>query len=92
MKPVVYSSTKAVKEKIGWHRAGDNISYFQSGILKSTHTIEQFRTLQFSYTFSHSNDTVWFAYCYPYFYSQLTEFLNKVEADPIISEYKFNPF
>jgi hypothetical protein len=76
MKPVVYSKKKAQEANIGWHRAGNGISYFPNEILKST---KHMYTLQFSYTFKYTNDTVWFAYNYPYTYTQLKEYLDSLE-------------
>ncbi len=86
MKVVVYSTHKAEEQNIAWHRAGANIVYFANGIRKSSRSKRCLYTLRFSYTFEYDKDTVYFAYSYPYSYSQLTEFLNKLEADHAINE------
>jgi len=83
MKPVVYSKKKSHATNIGWHRAGNNIIYFANRIMKKSKSMY---TLRFTYTFDYTNDTVWFAYSYPYTYTQLTEFFNKIEADRTITE------
>ena len=80
MKPVVYSKKLACEKNIGWHRAGTDISYFANGILKSSRNPTTMYTLKFSYTFKYDNDQIWFAYNYPYTYSQLTNFLNDIES------------
>ena len=43
---------------------------------------KSFYTLTFSYTFSHDNDSVFFAYCYPYTYSDLQNEILAIETDP----------
>jgi hypothetical protein len=40
-----------------------------------------FYTLTFTYDFQHEDDSVFFAYCYPYTYSELTEELTALERD-----------
>jgi len=77
MQLVVYSNELFQAKNIGWQRGGENISYFPNGIINNKKSLH---TLRFSYTFNYSNDTVWFAYNYPYTYSQLVDFLNRVEA------------
>ena len=86
MKPVVYSQKAKEEKNIGWYRAGDNITYFQNGLIKSARINRPLYTLCFSYKFNYSDDYVWFAYNYPYTYSQLMEFLNNIEADRSTTE------
>lgn len=84
MKLVVYSNELFQSKNIGWRRAGDNITYFHNGILDDKKPLH---TLRFSYTFEYSKDNVWFAYNYPYTYTQLTAFLNKIETNRTSAEY-----
>ena len=44
-----------------------------------------FYSLSFTYDFHYDNDTVFFAYCYPYTYSDLTNDLTHIEKDSIKS-------
>ena len=44
-----------------------------------------FYSLTFTYTFKHDNDCVYFAHSYPYNYSDLMNYLNKILTDPIRS-------
>lgn len=87
MKLVCYSTLKSENEQIGWHRVGENIAYFANGIRKSSKLQKSLYTLKFSHTFEYDMDTVYFAYSYPYTYSQLNEFLNKLESNENIREY-----
>lgn len=79
MKPVVYSARQAQEEEVGWHRAGANVSYLPNQLLKSSRRPKPMYTLRFSYTFQYAGDSVYFAYNYPYTYTQLTEYLDKLE-------------
>lgn len=40
-----------------------------------------FYTLSFSYTFKYENDTVYFSQCYPYTYSDLKLYLEKIKKN-----------
>ena len=44
-----------------------------------------FYSLSFTYDFKHSDDVIYFAYCYPYTYTDLTEDLLAIEKDSIKS-------
>ena len=59
-----------------WHRDGICISYRQSR-LKSTR--KKYYELSFTYNFKTKHDTVYFAYCLPYTYSQLTAHLKTLD-------------
>lgn len=86
MKLVVYSTKKSEEQNIGWHRAGSDYSYFANGIRKTSKLPKSLYSLRFSYTFEHNNDIVYFAYSYPYTFTQLTEYLDKLEANKDINE------
>ena len=43
--------------------------------------------MTFSFTFNHDNDTVYFAHCFPYTYTNLGTFLNKMCSDPNRNKY-----
>ena len=58
MKPVVWSRTKFDKAGLGWHVDCFDIRYFANDM--------KHFTLTFTYNFAYPNDTVYFAYCYPY--------------------------
>lgn len=43
--------------------------------------------MTFTYDFEYSDDTVFFAYTYPYTFTDLQEDLNKITNDPIKSQF-----
>lgn len=83
MKVSVYSDKKSEEEKIGWHKDGEDIRYFQNGIRKDvTYYSKSYYTATFTYTFQYNEDIVYFAYSTPYTYSDLRNDLAAIETDP----------
>lgn len=79
MKVLVYSE-KA--EGSSWIRSGRDISYYQNNIKKdTTGRSRYYYTLSFTYDFEFSKDVVYFAYCYPYTYTDLNRELADVAKD-----------
>jgi hypothetical protein len=77
MKVTIYSDKKAEEEKIGWHRGGTDISYFQNQIRRDTSGFARYYfTATFTYTFEYDEDTVFFSYFQPYTFSDLQTDLN----------------
>ena len=76
MRPLVYSASAASKHGHGWTRAGSDVNYYTPK--DASHS-----TLTFSWTAEHENDTLYFAMCYPYTYSDLRAYLARVQADPL---------
>ena len=74
MKVTIYSNKSNEEGKewnnLGWFKGGEKIEYFENPI-KKEHVWCHFYTLTFSYKFNYDNDTVYFAYSYPYTYSDL---------------------
>ena len=84
LKVLTYSTKQALKEKIGWHREGENILYYQNNLYIYNSLNDKRRnlySLSFDYTFKYENDTVYFANCLPFFYSDLMKELNTYELD-----------
>jgi hypothetical protein len=86
MQPAVWSQKKNRETGIKWFRDGTNISYKGNKWPRYTvdskgrrHTVGKFCTLTFTYEFHTEKDTVYFAHCYPYTYSKLRRFVEKVE-------------
>ena len=73
MKVSIYSDKRSQEENgVGWFKGGERISYFANGIKKDiTYTSKGYYTAQFSYKFNYDDDTVYFAYCFPYTYTDL---------------------
>lgn len=66
----------------GWYRGGDRISYYGNGIKKDTvYSSCGYYTLSFSYKFQHDDDTVYFAFCFPYTFTDLMSDIGEIEAD-----------
>ncbi len=82
MKVTQYSEKKAAAESVGWHRGCDDIRYHSNYIRKSFSSTKFHYTLTFSHTFEFDDDAVFFAYCYPYTYSDLMEDIMTIEQDP----------
>ncbi|XP_049864870.1 cytosolic carboxypeptidase 2 isoform X2 [Pectinophora gossypiella] len=87
MRPLLYSTKDAQLHSIGWRRCGDNIAYYKND--STCEEEEQFPsyTLTFNIEFPHSDDAVYIAHCYPYTYSDLQEYLSRLQSHPIKSTY-----
>jgi hypothetical protein len=79
LQPVVYSEINATSKNIGWVHQGSNIRY---DVSTSTNSPPGSNTLSFHYRFEHPNDIVYFACLQPYTYTDLMDYLDKLEADP----------
>ena len=80
MQPLMYSEIEAKKFGKGWYRNGKDVCYYQNSMKRKTQG--NYYTLTFSVKFQHENDTVYFAHSYPYTYTDLCRYLNRLEADP----------
>jgi hypothetical protein len=94
MKVLVYSEKQSEEKDIGWHRSGNKISYYHNGIKKDSQkksasggNAKTLFTHTFTYEFLYDDDTVYFAYCYPYNYSDLLDDLSRISSDPIKSQF-----
>jgi hypothetical protein len=81
MRILVYSQHDHDDNGRGWFRDGDRIRYYNNGIRKGNGS-KTYYTLTFEYTFKHTNDTVYFAFAYPYTYSDLMDDLKSIDNDP----------
>ena len=80
MKPLMYSEIEAKLYGKGWQRHGQDVCYYQNSMKRKNPGY--YYTLTFSPQFKHDNDTVYFAHCYPYTYTDLCRYLDTLEADP----------
>ncbi|CAG5056032.1 unnamed protein product [Parnassius apollo] len=87
MRPLLYSTKDAQLHSIGWRRCGDNIAYYKND--STCEEEEQFPsyTLTFNIEFPHTDDIVYIAHCYPYTYSDLQEYMSRLQAHPVKSTY-----
>ncbi|EGD81298.1 hypothetical protein PTSG_11335 [Salpingoeca rosetta] len=74
MQPVVFSGHLYKSRQIGWHRGGDNVCYFRNHV-NVNDTDRHHYTLSWTFKFPANNDTVYFAHCYPYTYSDLQHYI-----------------
>eukprot|EP00967_Tisochrysis_lutea_P086115 scaffold121189_cov31-Tisochrysis_lutea.AAC.2 len=70
MRPLVYSA-RAAERGIGWRRGCDTILYFENGVAKRGGGRGEHSTLSFCWDAAEEADTIYFAYCYPYTYTEL---------------------
>lgn len=89
MKILVYSEKMAQNRDIGWHRAGTKIGYYANGLFRSEKSgnSRSYYTHTFTYNFEYADDTVYFAYNYPYTYTDLVEDLNRLMSDPLKEKF-----
>lgn len=80
MRPLMYSVTDAMRYRRGWARCGQDICYYQNSIKRKQGGF--YFTLTFDVTLPYDSDTVYFAHCYPYTYTDLNNYLNRITADP----------
>ena len=79
MQPVFYSEKEAREQGLGWHRAGHNIKYFKTSLRRLDTKQEAFcYGVTWSHIFKHCGDTCFFAHTYPYTYSDLQDYLQKI--------------
>jgi hypothetical protein len=89
MKILIYSEKMAAQKDIGWHRGGTNVGYYSNGLSRSDRGgfSKTYYTQTFTYEFEYPDDTVYFAYSYPYTYTDMTDDLNRIMGDPIKSAF-----
>ena len=74
MKVLINSS----KSEAGWFRGGESVSYYANGIKKGKKG-KSYYTMTYTYTFTHSGDTVYFAYSHPYTFTDLMKYLQELD-------------
>lgn len=81
MRPYLYSQKRNEKEKIGWTQEGENVR-FEKRVLTASRVYEfeirQMFRLSFEYYTPYDEDEIQIAYCVPYTYSQLGDFLQRL--------------
>ncbi|KAM6092977.1 cytosolic carboxypeptidase 3 isoform 2-T3 [Theristicus caerulescens] len=83
LRPLLYSEADAKKHNVGWQRTGNEIKYYKNNAGKGGC---QYFSLTWTFQFPHDRDTCYFAYCYPYTYSNLQEYLVAISKDPVKSK------
>ena len=80
MKMLMYSKKDSEENGIGWFRGGKDILYYQNCLRKKNSA--NYYTLTFTVEFQHDHDEVYFAHCYPYTYSDVSNLINRVCTIP----------
>ncbi|KAK3103578.1 hypothetical protein FSP39_020320 [Pinctada imbricata] len=87
MRPLLYSEKNAQQKKVGWIRGGSDIKYYKNNLrYSSSKSDRSFYSLTWTVEFQHNNDTVYFAHCYPYTYTDLQDYLLDLSNDPVKSK------
>ena len=85
IKIMTYSTIRASKENIGWHRDCFNMIYYANNLYvynnNNNDKKRNLHSLSFDYEFKYDNDTVYFANSIPYFYSTIMKELNNYELE-----------
>ncbi|KAJ0179424.1 hypothetical protein K1T71_005136 [Dendrolimus kikuchii] len=87
MRPLLYSTKDAQLHSIGWRRCGDNIAYYKNDSTSEEEEQVPSYTLTFNIEFPHTDDAVYIAHCYPYTYSDLQEYLSRLQSHPVKSTF-----
>ncbi|KAJ3104350.1 Cytosolic carboxypeptidase 2 [Phlyctochytrium planicorne] len=89
LRPLMYSEYLAETKGIGWHRVGTNIDYYKNNTFADGDLSRPYHTLTFTVTLptDDSDDTVYFAHCYPYTYTDLQRDLKVLKSDSNRSQY-----
>lgn len=85
LQPLCYSMRDAEQNNKGWRRYGYSIKYFKTNV-KRKGTKDYYYALTWSCDFPYSNDTCYFAHCYPFTYSDMLDHLSQISADPVRSQ------
>ncbi|OMJ87923.1 hypothetical protein SteCoe_10247 [Stentor coeruleus] len=78
MKPLTFSMKKMLNGHKTWERKCTEVSYYKNQYLRPNEN-KFFYTLTFAYTFDDPEDTIFFAYSYPYTYSDLLEYVETLQ-------------
>ncbi|XP_026476191.1 cytosolic carboxypeptidase 2-like [Ctenocephalides felis] len=88
MRPLLYSTRDAHLHSIGWRRCGDNISFYKNDSSSDEEPDQSASyTLTFNIEFPHDRDSVYLAHCYPYTYTDLQDYLGRIQNHPIKSTF-----
>ncbi|KAL7868047.1 hypothetical protein SRHO_G00094310 [Serrasalmus rhombeus] len=83
-KPLLYSEQKARSLGVGWHRVGQDVSYYCNG---RVHLGKPCYSLSWTLLFPFDRDVCYFAHCYPYTYTKLWSHLSDIECNPRCSRF-----
>lgn len=79
MKPLVFTHTDYKENEKFWHRNCSDVSYYKNNYVRPDET-KTFYTLTFSYVFEEADETFYFAYSYPYTYTDLINYVEDLKT------------
>lgn len=80
MRPLLYSEKVATQRGVGWQHAGTDILYYRNYVTRAPGCDPtKFMTLTFSLKFEEHDDTCYLAQGYPYTYTDMLRFLDRVQ-------------
>ena len=84
MKVLCLSEQKKIIDGWEWFRDGTDIAYYKNNFRREGKygLDKNYYTFTFTYKFPYNKDSVYFAYSLPYTYTDWTEDLDKIMADP----------
>jgi murein tripeptide amidase MpaA len=86
MQPVVYSKVREARDCVGWLRGGSHTRYYKNSVRVPFAKNERyFSTLTWKHVCDEDSDTVYFAHCYPYTYTDLQTYLTHMSQDRVRS-------
>lgn len=88
MKALAFSQSEKKENGLGWHRVGTDISYVQNNFKRENMRFTRYYyTFSFTHEFTHTNDSVYFAHCFPYTYSDLVDDLSRIEKESLTQNF-----
>ncbi|XP_074534626.1 cytosolic carboxypeptidase 2 isoform X2 [Halichoeres trimaculatus] len=90
MRPLLYSEMAAKDRGIGWQRTGSNIRYYRNYHQNTQETnsdCDLLYSLTWTLQFPYDSDTCYLAHCYPYTYSRLQRYLQRISSNPAVTSY-----
>ncbi|XP_055078208.1 cytosolic carboxypeptidase 2 [Periophthalmus magnuspinnatus] len=88
MKPLLYSERAAKENGVGWKRTGFNIRYYRNcNENTNENDTKSLYCLTWSLQFPFESDTCFVSHCYPYTYSRLQRYLQRISSNPNVASY-----
>ncbi|KAI6652134.1 hypothetical protein LOD99_4679 [Oopsacas minuta] len=90
MRPLFYSQKQAASHKTGWLPHGENVFYYKNHnkyrVSDKSTKERSYYSLSWTCDFLHADDTCYFSHCYPYTYSDLQIYLERLHKCPLRSK------
>ncbi|KAF7224809.1 cytosolic carboxypeptidase 2 isoform X2 [Nothobranchius furzeri] len=89
LKPLLYSERAAKENGVGWQRAGSGIRYYRNISQARDENSDSATLFSLTWTlqFPYDSDTCYLAHCYPYTYSRLQRYLQRISSNPTVMSF-----